>query len=318
MQKYIFFIAVFVIAIFIYPAFSLITSPYSQGEIVSPLPKFLTDIFPQPFREVYAWKPKEQIYPGSITKPQVFSSGALIYDITTERLLYANDIKKRLPIASLTKIMTAVVAVENNDLTKKIKIEKEAATIGEDSMGLSEGEVLELKDLLHGLFLNSGNDAAEAIASSSQFGRDNFIYLMNKKVEELGLTDTHFTNPSGLQGDGEQYSTAYDLLVITKYALENKIISQIASTVSYEIAQTASHKAYSLFNETNLLTSYPGVKGVKTGYTYEAGFCLISYLDYQGHEIIGILLNADNRRQSMKDLLDYSLKIEGVTPPPHS
>jgi D-alanyl-D-alanine carboxypeptidase len=140
---------------------------------------------------------------------------------------------------------------------------------------------------------------------------------MNRKAEYLGLTDTHFTNPSGLEGDGKQYSTAVDLLVMTRYALQKKEFSDVAATYEYDIAATDKHKEYHLYNETNLLTTYPGVKGVKTGYTYEAGLCLVSYLDYEGHQIIAIVLNAQNRRQEMKDLLDYSLKVLGVKPPLH-
>ena len=184
-------------------------------------------------------------------------------------------------------------------------------------MGLTEGEILKLEDLLYGLVLLSGNDAAETIAEGSPFGRDNFVYLMNKRAEELGLTDTRFTNPSGLEGDGDQYSTAYDLLVISRYALQNPDFSEIVSTVTHDIPASSEHNAYYLFNETNLLTSYPGVKGVKTGYTNEAGLCLVTYLEYKGHKIIAVLLNAQNRRQEMKDLLDYSLKTLGVEPPPH-
>src|SRR5690606_37799615 len=145
--------------------------------------------------------------------------------------------------------------------------------------------------------LPSGNDAAEALADSSSVGRENFVYLMNKKAESLGLTDTYFTNPSGLEGDGNQYSTAYDLLVITRYALQNPEFAKIVSTYEHEIAETSTNKYYHLFNDTNLLTTYPGVKGVKTGFTYEAGMCLVTYLEYGGHKIIAVLLNSQNRRE---------------------
>jgi D-alanyl-D-alanine carboxypeptidase (penicillin-binding protein 5/6) len=141
---------------------------------------------------------------------------------------------------------------------------------------------------------------------------------MNDKVKALGLADTHYTNPSGLEGDGDQYTTAYDLFVITKYALENyPLLGQVVQTPFYNIPQTNTHRSYDLYNETNLLTSYPGVKGVKTGYTPEAGYCLITYLEYKDHKIIAVLLGSENRRQEMKDILDYSLTTEGITPPKH-
>jgi D-alanyl-D-alanine carboxypeptidase len=141
---------------------------------------------------------------------------------------------------------------------------------------------------------------------------------MNDKVKSLGLSDTHFTNPTGLEGDGKQFTTAYDLVVIAQYALSNfPLFDQVVSTFDYNIPYTQQHKAFYLENETNLLTSYPGVKGVKTGYTPEAGLCLVTYLDYGGHQIIAVILGSDDRRGEMIELLDYSLKSLGITPPTH-
>jgi D-alanyl-D-alanine carboxypeptidase (penicillin-binding protein 5/6) len=184
-------------------------------------------------------------------------------------------------------------------------------------MGLTSGETLTLEELLYGLFLHSGNDAAEVIASNYIYGRDSFVEAMNEKAVSYGLKDTNFTNPSGLEGDGVQYSTTYDLLVISKHLIQFQKVLPIMATFDHEIPANGNHKYYYLENETNLITSYPGVKGIKTGYTPEAGLCLITYLDYKGHKIIAILLDSGNRRQEMKDLLDYSLKSEGITPPQH-
>lgn len=290
-----------------------------NSTIESPLPEFLTKVFPNVLGSADPWRPRlDIIEQPSILKPEIMAQGALSYDLTGDKLLYKKNIEVRFPMASLTKIMTAIVALENLDLDQEVRIGREEADIGENTMGLSVGENVKVHDLVYGLMLHSGNDAAEAIARSSKFGRENFVYLMNKKAEELGLSDTHFTNPTGLEGDGKQYSTVYDLLVITRYALQNPEFTKIASTVRYEIPASSKHKAFYLFNETNLLTSYPGVKGVKTGYTFEAGLCLVTYLDYEGHRIIAVLLNAQNRREEMKGLLDYSLKILGVKPPPHN
>ena len=186
-------------------------------------------------------------------------------------------------------------------------------------MGLGVGEVLSIKELLYGMMLHSGNDAAEVIANNYPTGRADFIKAMNNKAKALGLKDTNFTNPTGLEGDGNQYATAYDLTVITEYALINfPLFMEVSKTFQYAIEQTGTHKAYFLENETNLITSYPGVKGVKTGFTPEAGFCLVTYLDYKGHKIIALILGSENRRQEMKDLLDFSLKSIGITPPLHS
>ena len=139
---------------------------------------------------------------------------------------------------------------------------------------------------------------------------------MNDKAKSLGLKTTNFTNPSGLEGNGDQYSTATELLVIARYALlKFPTFSRVVATPEYHIKKTSIHPEYFLTNETNLLTTYPGVKGVKTGYTTEAGFCLITFLDYKGHRIIGILLGSENRRQEMRELLDYSLKTLSIEPP---
>lgn len=291
----------------------------NSAALTSPLPQLLTQALPQVLGASNEYfKPKvNHVLSSKVKKPDLTALSVISYDLSTDTLIYAKNIDKRLPIASLTKIMTATVALENSKLDKEFKVSHAAANIGEDSMGLGEGEVLPLSDLIYGLVLNSGNDAAEVIAEGSPFGRDNFVYLMNRKAEYLGLTNTHFTNPSGLEGDGNQYSTATDLLVMTRYALEKPFFAQAASTYQHDIDATGKHKEYHLYNETNLLTSYPGVKGVKTGYTYEAGLCLVTYLDYDGHRIIAILLNAQNRREEMKELLDYSLKSIGVTPPAH-
>lgn len=286
--------------------------------IQSPLPYLLTRTFPKVLEGKLIWKPHDEVISSIVKRPEILAQAALAYDLTENKFTYQENEKKRLPIASLTKVMTAVVALENMNLSEQIRIDKKAAGIGEDSMGLGEGEELNIGELLYGLMLNSGNDAAEAIATASPFGRENFVYLMNKKAEDLGLTDTHFTNPTGLMGDGKQYSSVYDLLVIARYALANPTFAKVAATYQHDIGSTDKHKAYTLYNETNLLTSYPGVKGVKTGYTDEAGMCLLTYLEYDGHKIIAVLLNASNRRQEMKDLLDYSLRTVGVKPPPHS
>lgn len=286
--------------------------------ITSPLPDLLTKSFSNVFGSSNIWKPSMgKVIESSVKKPEITASGAISYDLASEQLLYQKNVKTKLPMASLSKIMTAIIALENEPINKVFTVNKLAAEIGENTMGLSEGEKLPLSELLYGLILHSGNDAAETIAQGSRFGRNNFIYLMNKKAEDLGLTDTHFTNPTGLEGDGKQYSTAHDLLVMTKYALENPTFAKAVSTVEYEIPYSNEHKYIYLFNETNLLTSYPGVKGVKTGYTQEAGLCLVTYLEYEGRKIIAVLLNSQSRREEMKELLDYSLKTLGVTPPPH-
>lgn len=293
----------------------------SQNEtsVVSPIPKFLNVSNNNQVSSMSLWLPAlTNFLFGDKNLPQVGAKSALVIDINNEKILYEKNPRLRLPMASLTKIMTAIIALENKNTDAKYLVTKDDL-VGEDSMGLTEGESLSLEELLYGLILNSGNDAAETIATNYPTGRNSFINAMNQKVKALGLSNTNFTNPTGLEGDGDQYTTAYDLVVITKYALDKfPLFDKVAATFDHTIPATMEHKEFVMENETNLISSYPGVKGVKTGFTPEAGYCLVTYLDYQGHKLIGVILGSDNRRQEMKDLLDYSLNAEGVKPPNHS
>lgn len=285
-------------------------------KITSPLPDFLSMTKNKQVSLLDLFLPK---ITGTTeaAKPEISARAALVYDLTTEKTLFEKNSEEKLPIASLTKIMTAIIALENKKKEDRYIVSKKDL-VGENSMGLTEGEVLTLGELLYGLMLVSGNDAAETLASNYGLGRANFIKAMNDKAKSLGLSNTNFINPSGLEGDGEQYSTAYDLFVITNYAISNfPLFQKVVSTFQYTIPYTQNHKALYLENDTNLLTSYPGVKGVKTGYTPEAGLCLVTYLEHEGHRIIGVLLGSGDRRGEMKELLDYGLKKLGTTPPPH-
>lgn len=319
MQKLFVFILIFILTL----AISFLGYAFISGKeysIISPLPKFLTSISNRQVTTLDIWTPVVQGIGSYIAGnkkekvPQITARVVLIYDLTGNKVIYDKNSSVKVPIASLTKIMTAIIALENPKKDNKYLVRKEDL-VGEDSVGLLEGEILPLNDLLYGLVLHSGNDAAETLANNFHNGRAGFIKAMNDKAKSLGLKNTNFTNPSGLEGEGNQYSTAQDLLVITRYALLNPTFSKIAETPNHTIPKTSAHAEYYMENETNLLTTYKGVRGVKTGYTPEAGFCLITYLDYDGHKIIGILLGSENRRQEMKDLLDFSLKTLGVVPP---
>lgn len=286
--------------------------------VISPLPGFLSITQNTEVSTINLWLPILQNFFGSKNvAPNITAPSALLFDTNSEKVLFKKNPTKKLPMASLTKIMTAIVALENKKTDDKYLVHG-SDLVGEDSMGLEAGEILSREDLLYGLMLHSGNDAAETLASNFKGGRIAFIKAMNDKAKSLGLKNTNFTNPTGLEGDGEQYTTAYDLVVITRYALVNfPTFDKIAQTFDYTISQTLTHKEYDLENETNLLTSYPGVKGVKTGFTPEAGLCLVTYLDYSGHQIIGVVLGSGDRRGEMIELLDYSLKTLGIKPPNH-
>lgn len=280
---------------------------------IVPVPTFLSLLSNKQVSSLDLWLPS--LLTNEPIKPIIAAKSALMYDLSTQKTLYAQKPTQKLPMASLTKIMTAIIALENPKPDNRYFVSQEDL-VGENSMGLTNGEIVEQEDLLYGLLLPSGNDAAEVLAHNYTGGRTGFVVAMNDKAKALGLKNTHFTNPSGLQGDGEQYTTAYDLVVMTRYALEQfPQFAKIVATTEYTIPATKTHKIFYLANETNLLTSYPGVKGVKTGYTPEAELCLVTYLEYERHQIIGVLLGSTNRRKEMKDLLDYSLKTLGITPP---
>ncbi len=283
----------------------------------SPVPSFLTLTDNPQVTTLDIWQPEVLGESMLFPIPTVTAVSGLVYDLATQRTLFDKNSSLRVPMASLTKIMTAIVALEHKKSDDMYMVQGRDL-VGEDSMGLVNGEALDLKELLYGLILHSGNDAAEVLADNFSGGREAFIESMNLKAQSLGLMNTHFTNPTGLEGDGKQFTTARDLLIITEYALSHfPLFDEVVSTFDYTIPATNTHAVFYLENETNLLSSYPGVKGVKTGYTPEAGLCLVTYLEYGGHRIIAVLLGSENRRQEMKDLLDYSLRSIGVIPPRH-
>src|SRR3989338_11248339 len=216
---------------------------------------------------------------------------------------------EKMKIASLAKIMTAVVALEHKKLDSKMYVSKKVAGIGENSMQIDEGEIYTLEELLYGLILHSGNDSAYAIAEGAAGNSDRFVEWMNFKAKEIGLANTHFTDPSGL--DDSAYSTATDLVKLTRYALKDPEFRNIVKTVEKELTSDT-HKYIYLYNQTNLLTTYPGVAGVKTGYTEEAGLCLVTYTNNEGKEVVGVVLNSIDRKGDMILMLDHGYKTIGV------
>jgi D-alanyl-D-alanine carboxypeptidase len=247
--------------------------------------------------------------------PLISAKSAIALDLTGENLLYQKSAQMKVPVASLVKIMTAVVALENRDLKELLTVSKEASSMEPDSMGLYPGEKLTLEQLLYGLLLVSGNDAAEVIAEGVKGDRQEFLSLMNKKAKELGMNDTYYVNPSGLQGDGDHYSTAQDQLILTLHALRNEVFRKIVATREYRIptvyTEEENHKNFWLPN-TSPLVDYPGFLGVKPGYTPEAGRCLITLVEKDRNQILVIVLGSDDRKGDTEALLDYSFKILGL------
>lgn len=262
------------------------------------------------------WSPKmEEIQPGIYSDaPEITAISALFIESNSGQILYAKNPEQELSIASLTKIMTTIIALENRNMTDVFSISKRAAEMEPDKMFLIAGEKMTLKELLQGIFLVSANDAAEAIAENTTGRREEFINMMNAKARALGMNNTYFLNPSGLEEDfAKQYSTALDVAVMSRYLVHTfPDIVNISSQPRIYIEPTVSHQDYDLNNGINLLTTYPGVLGLKTGYTPEAGLTLVTLARRENKEVIGVLLGAVNRRDDAKALLDYSFKKLGL------
>ncbi|MBP3293400.1 MAG: D-alanyl-D-alanine carboxypeptidase, partial [Clostridia bacterium] len=198
---------------------------------------------------------------------------AILTETSTGEILYAKNANERCPMASTTKIMTAVVALEHGDLAKPVQIAEKACGVEGSSIYLTAGEELTLEDLLYALMLESANDAAAAIAYEIAGGIEPFAELMNQTAERLGLSDSHFTNPHGLD-DEAHYTTAADLAKLTAYALQNPKFRQIVSTYKHQIPLRGDEGVRVLLNHNKLLRMSEDVIGVKTGFTKRSGRCL--------------------------------------------
>lgn len=251
----------------------------------------------------------KNLKPAYTTDLDLKAKSYAVMDRDTGKLLMAKDVTAEKQIASLTKIMTALVALEKEQLDREIIVSKKAAEIGESVMGLTIGERYTVEELLYGLLLVSGNDAAEALADSLGRGRFWFIEEMNKKAVGLGLKDTYFVNPTGLDGETREtssFSTALDLLGLTNYALNNKQFAEIVSTKYHTIFYKQDfHKQIFLENILNFDRTYPGIKGVKTGNTDFAGQTLVSYAEYEGRRIIVVLLDSTATRDDAIKIYKY-------------
>lgn len=262
------------------------------------------------------WFPKEAS--GSSVSKEIESKltakAAFFVETTSGDVLFEKNIKEKMHIASLIKIMTAIIALENRNMDDKIHISKRAADMEPDKMLLIAGEKLTIKELLQGIFLVSANDGAEALAEGVTGRREEFINLMNSKAQLIGMKDTLFINPTGLEEDGrKQYSTAYDVMLMSKYAIAKyPELLQISFQPHIYIDKTNEHQEYDLYSGINLLTTYPGVMGFKTGYTPAAGLTLVTVARREGKEVIGVLLGSTERREDAKLLLDYSFAKLGV------
>ena len=237
--------------------------------------------------------------------PSVSAKSAILIESETGKVIYSKSSEVRLPMASTTKIMTAIVAIEScEDLTQRFEIDRRAVGAEGSSIYLYEGERLSMEELLYGLMLASANDAALAIAYAVDGSVEKFADRMNKKAHELGLENTSFVNPNGLHDDSH-YTTAHDLALITAYALKNETFRAIVGARKRAIPMQNGEGVRMLINHNRMLTLYEGAIGVKTGFTKRAGRCLVSAAERDGMTLIAVTLNAPNDWRDHAALLDF-------------
>lgn len=244
-------------------------------------------------------------YRKQIKTPDTNSRACVVIDRNTSTILYGKNKNQKRKMASTTKIMTATIIIENCNLDETIEISKKAAGTGGSKLGLKTGDKITIRDLLYGLMLRSGNDAAVALAEYAGGSIEGFAKLMNKKASALGLTSTHFETPHGLDSD-EHYTTAYELAILSNYALNNTTFAQIVGTKEYTITINGFPKKISNTNE--LLGNLNGVYGIKTGFTNGANRCLVTACKRNDMDIICVVLGADTKKFRTQDsikLINY-------------
>ncbi|PFA63869.1 D-alanyl-D-alanine carboxypeptidase [Bacillus sp. AFS015802] len=241
--------------------------------------------------------------------PSVSSQRAILMDQETGRILYEKDAHSQSRIASITKIMTAILAVESGKMDEEVTVSSNAAGTEGSSLYLKAGEKIKLEDLVYGLMLRSGNDAAVAIAEFVGGSLDGFVYMMNEKANEIGMEQTHFSNPHGLDDHEDHYSTAYDMAVLTRYSMENDLYKEIAGTKVHTAPNPEEKWDRKWKNKNRLLTElYKYSTGGKTGYTKLAKRTLVSTASKDGENLIAVTLNGPDDWNDHIGMFEYGFK----------
>lgn len=240
--------------------------------------------------------------------PKLNSREAIIIDKKSKRIIYGKNENKRVAMASTTKIMTAIIVLENANLNDEVIVSAKAAGIGGSRLGLKKNDKITVMNLLYGLMLCSGNDAAIALAEHVAGSVESFADKMNEKARDLKLQNTHFVSPHGLDNP-EHYTTAYELAIIADYAMDNEEFTKIVGTKNATVMINGYSK--NIKNTNELLGYLNGVKGIKTGFTNNAGRCLVTCTNRSGFEIITVVLGADTKKFRTEDsikLIEYTYK----------
>ena len=240
---------------------------------------------------------------GCLAQGETSAKAACILEMQTGRVLFEHNMHARLPMASTTKVMTALLAIERGSVQDRIVCSQNAFGVSGTSIYLQMGEELTLEEMLLGLMLSSGNDAAVAIAEHIGGTVDGFVAMMNARAREIGAVNTHFANPHGLP-DETHYTTAYDLALITREAMANDAFRALVSTRRASISWEGRTYNRQLINKNKLLADYPGATGVKTGYTSKAGRCLAFGSVRDGLEMVGAVLSCGDWFDEAARLMD--------------
>lgn len=243
-------------------------------------------------------------YSKSLIPPILTARAILVKDLNTDTILYEQNAYVSVPIASTTKIMTALISSQFFKQNSQLTV-NEGASVQGSKVGLVKGEVLSFRSLLYGMLLNSGNDAAFTIAENYTGGTASFVDAMNTKAKDLNLSNTNFDNPAGFDSS-KHYSSASDLAKITQEALKINQLTKIFATKDTEIVSLDNKHRYQLHNLNRLLTDVAGVLGVKTGYTQLAKENLVTLIDRGGHPLLIVVLGSEDRFGESEKLIDWT------------
>ena len=272
---------------------------------------FFVCLFTSTFSFYEDFENDDEIYLETATStgvPTLNAKSAILYDVTFDRILYEKNARQKRANASTTKMITAIVAYEEGDINDIVTVSKNAGSIGGSVINLKENDKISLDALINGLLIHSGNDAAVAIAEHIAGSVEGFSDIMNEKALEIGAKDTHFVTPHGLDKE-EHYSTAYDLMLIAKYLLEIPYLANIVSQKVVEIEVNGYTKTIGTTNE--MLNIYEGANGVKTGFTADAGRCIITSANKNDRKLISVVLGCDTKKNRTIDsvkLLNYGFE----------
>ena len=250
---------------------------------------------------------------GSPDLDPILAKAVLVLDASSSAILYEKDVELKLPPASITKIMTALVSIESFSLAEEIVVPEVCTQFdGGSKMGLKIGEKISVENLLYGLLVSSAADSACSLSLSHGLTREQFVEKMNEKAKALGMTDTFYSNASGLdEANGGNVSTARDTLKLTIEALKNPFFRKVVSTMKITVNSADNSLIHPLINTNELLGTVKGISGVKTGFTDKAGGCLVFFYSYEGKEIVGVVLGSSERGrfEDVKKIIDWVSRV---------